>query len=209
MLDLPVTERFMLYLEVLHMNIKDATKRTGLSEKTIRYYEETGLLRVKRNERTGYRQFEEADINILRVIKAYRGLGISLQEIKTIFQRESSLPDILISQINGLEDQISLLQDRKAFLQAFLHTGGTSPELITDFEDIIYCNPASVEEKLQKLDVKAIVLASMGASPQANEFLQSIIPQLKLKEEQHRFGRVPIKEINKAQIDIVLQLNSR
>lgn len=60
------------------MRLGDAAKSTDLSKRAIKYYEEKGLLQVKKDE-NGYRNYTENDIQILKRISLYRKLGIGLQ----------------------------------------------------------------------------------------------------------------------------------
>jgi len=65
------------------MYIGKAAKRTGLSIKAIRFYEEKGL--IKQPERIGrYRVYQETDIELLILIKEAKALGITLAQIKGI-----------------------------------------------------------------------------------------------------------------------------
>jgi len=65
------------------MYIGEASKRTDLSIKTIRFYEEKGLIRQP--ERIGrYRVYQETDIEVLILIKEARELGVTLSQIKGI-----------------------------------------------------------------------------------------------------------------------------
>ena len=63
------------------MKINDVEKLTGLTQKAIRLYESQGLLKVSRDE-NGYRNYSEEDVSILQNIKALRGVGISISDIK-------------------------------------------------------------------------------------------------------------------------------
>ena len=56
------------------MNIKDVSDRTGLPAKTIRYYEEIGLVRPLRSD-NGYRSFRESDVHKLKFLGRARALG--------------------------------------------------------------------------------------------------------------------------------------
>ena len=63
------------------MNIGQAAERSGVSAKMVRHYEALGLLgRVARTD-SGYRQYREADVHVLRFIKRARELGFSMAEI--------------------------------------------------------------------------------------------------------------------------------
>lgn len=65
------------------MNIGDASARTGLPAKTIRYYEEIGLVAPARSE-NGYRSFDEADIHRLAFLGRARSLGFGIEDCRTL-----------------------------------------------------------------------------------------------------------------------------
>ena len=65
------------------MYIGEASKKTGLSIKAIRVYEEKGL--IVRPERIGrYRVYKELDIELLILIKEAKELGVTLSQLKGI-----------------------------------------------------------------------------------------------------------------------------
>ena len=63
------------------MKINDVKKLTGLTAKALRLYESKGLISVSREE-NGYRSYTQNDVEILKEIKLYRSIGISLSDIK-------------------------------------------------------------------------------------------------------------------------------
>lgn len=65
------------------MNIGDAAKDTGLTVKTIRYYEGIGLVSPTRAE-NGYRDFSLRDRDRLRMVAQARLLGFSLEECRKL-----------------------------------------------------------------------------------------------------------------------------
>ncbi|WP_282155578.1 MerR family transcriptional regulator [Cytobacillus gottheilii] len=56
----------------------------GVSTRTLRYYDEIGLLKPARINSSGYRIYGEKEVNALQQILFYRELGVSLEEIKEI-----------------------------------------------------------------------------------------------------------------------------
>lgn len=193
------------------MNIKDVEIQTGIAKKTIRYYEEEGLITIKRKEGTGYRSFSKEDIDILMKIRLYRSIGLPLQEIKAILQESVSPREALQKQLMGLKAQINSLQLKKDLLQSLLSSDkllADSRNLVFDFEDIIYCDRQLIESKLRHMDPSDIVLAAMGASPAMNVLLQELLPEINLAKLQKEMGKVKIEAIEKAQTDILICLNS-
>ena len=63
------------------MNVHQAAKLTGLPSKTLRYYEEVGLVSPARAA-NGYRVYDERDVQKLAFIANGRSLGFSLEECR-------------------------------------------------------------------------------------------------------------------------------
>ncbi len=103
------------------MYIGEISKKTGLSIKAIRFYEEKGLIR--RPERIGrYRVYKESDIELLILIKEAKELGATLSQLKElityndgkvdwanikIFLRE--IRGQLVSQVDDIKKKIDSL----------------------------------------------------------------------------------------------------
>ena len=63
------------------MKIGEAARRSGVPAKTIRYYESTGLIGAADRERNGYRDYGEADVQVLRFVHRARRLGFSVRDV--------------------------------------------------------------------------------------------------------------------------------
>ena len=66
------------------MRIGEAARRSGMAAKTIRFYEEVGLIRPAARADNGYREFSEDDVRTLRFIHRARDLGVSVDEVTTL-----------------------------------------------------------------------------------------------------------------------------
>jgi Cu(I)-responsive transcriptional regulator len=66
------------------MNIGQAAKETGLSSKTIRYYEEIKLLAPARRADNGYRNYSEHDVENLRFLQRARQAGFNIEECRQL-----------------------------------------------------------------------------------------------------------------------------
>lgn len=65
------------------MKIGDVADASGLPAKTIRYYEDIGLIRPARGT-NGYRDFAESDVHKLAFLARARSLGFSIEECRTL-----------------------------------------------------------------------------------------------------------------------------
>jgi MerR family copper efflux transcriptional regulator len=64
------------------MNIGEISKQTNLSAKSIRLYEEKGIISPLQRSESGYREFSQHHINELNLISRAKNAGFSLQECK-------------------------------------------------------------------------------------------------------------------------------
>lgn len=65
------------------MNISAASARSGVAQRTLRYYESIGLIRPQRRA-NGYRDYSDADVQRLRLVARARGLGFSIEECRAL-----------------------------------------------------------------------------------------------------------------------------
>ena len=89
------------------MLISEVMEQTGLSKKTIRFYEDKGLIKVARKE-NGYREYSENEILTLKKIKSLRMCGISVSDIKLLFGNIVSLDDLLQKRKKEIESEHGL-----------------------------------------------------------------------------------------------------
>lgn len=122
------------------MQIGELSERTGASVRSLRYYDKKHLITGERLE-NGYRDFDEAQIERVRVVQFYLGLGLGTEQIEGIINckgRNASLeenPEVgeqceallllyqeklleLNDQIESLSEARSLLKERIALFQA-------------------------------------------------------------------------------------------
>ena len=68
------------------MNIGEAAAQSGVPAKTIRYYEEIGLIQPARRADNGYRAYRAADVHMLRFVQRARSLGFSVRDCRQLLQ---------------------------------------------------------------------------------------------------------------------------
>jgi DNA-binding transcriptional MerR regulator len=66
------------------LTIQEVSRRSGLSEPTLRYYEEVGLVGpVDRDTRSGHRRYQDADLDVLQALACLRALGMGIEDMRT------------------------------------------------------------------------------------------------------------------------------
>jgi Cu(I)-responsive transcriptional regulator len=110
------------------MNIKRASEASGLSAKTIRYYEDIGLVSPARSD-NGYRDYEDSDIHRLKFLQRSRSLGFSIDECRLLLslyddqQRASADVKKLAKQkITEIEEKVAQLNALKSTLSTLVKT---------------------------------------------------------------------------------------
>src|SRR5882757_5406134 len=75
------------------MHIGEVAERVGLSLRTIRYYEEVGLITPSARSQGGFRLYTEADVARLQLVKDMKPLGFSLDEMRDLLGVLDQLDD--------------------------------------------------------------------------------------------------------------------
>ena len=106
------------------MNIGEAAKKTGLTTKTIRFYEDIGLVPAAGRDPNGYRRYGEHEVNQLRFVHRARSLGFSVEDCRELLalygDRERASADVkalAVARIRDIERKIEELEAMKATLQ--------------------------------------------------------------------------------------------
>src|SRR5207247_4587694 len=81
-------ERLWLWLSMLR--IGELARQTGFTPKTLRYYEEAGLLHPDRRSESGYRLYGDAVIDRLSFVRSARGLGLHVNCISWMLAGSST-----------------------------------------------------------------------------------------------------------------------
>src|SRR5881227_2940730 len=85
--------------------IEQVATRTGLTKRTLRYYEEVGLLPPTDRTEGNYRRYTESDIQRLERIKKLRDLlGFSLADIRELLEAEDERGQIKVAYQHETED---------------------------------------------------------------------------------------------------------
>jgi MerR family transcriptional regulator, copper efflux regulator len=74
------------------LQIGDVAEEVGLSLRTIRHYEEVGVVRPSERSAGGFRLYNQADIERLRLVKRLKPLDFSLDEMRDLLETMERLP---------------------------------------------------------------------------------------------------------------------
>lgn len=116
------------------MKIQEFSRQTGLSAKTIRYYESIGVLPPPQRAPNGYREYDEGHLERAHFVAGARSLELSLGEISELLamqDRREAPCRTMLNQIKRKADQIaeriSLLQKMEKDLRKLYKLGLTFP----------------------------------------------------------------------------------
>ncbi|MDB5095947.1 MAG: MerR family transcriptional regulator [Cyanobacteria bacterium RYN_339] len=150
--------------------IGDLARRTQLTVRTLRHYDQIGLLSPSERTDGGHRLYTEADVARLQRILSLRQLGFSLDEVQACLDRSDfALGPLVALHIERLEAQITLQQQlvkRLTALDERLKDKGrvSVTQLFETMEAITMLDKYLSPEMIQKL------VDSRGADPDRAEF---------------------------------------
>ena len=100
----------------MEYSIHALAKLAGVSARTLRYYDQIGLLGPKGKTEAGYRLYGQAEVDLLQQILFYRALGVKLSEIARIVQADD------FDRLRALESHLSALHARQAQTTALIES---------------------------------------------------------------------------------------
>jgi DNA-binding transcriptional MerR regulator len=108
------------------MTIQQVSRRSGLSEPTLRYYEEVGLIGpVDRDEQSGHRRYRDEDLDVLQALACLRALGMGIEDMRTYQANRgrggravaAEQRDLLLRHAERIEAEIAALHTRLDYLR--------------------------------------------------------------------------------------------
>ena len=105
------------------MNIGEVARRAGLPPKTIRYYEDIGLVTPMRTA-NGYRRFRESDVHKLGFLGRARALGFTIEDCRTLLalwedtnRASADVRRLAIDHLTRIEEKIASLESMRDTLR--------------------------------------------------------------------------------------------
>jgi len=109
------------------MNVGAAARRSGLPAKTIRYYEEIGLIAPARTA-NGYRSYSDADLHRLAFLRRARSLGFSIEDCRHLMtlygdkgRASHDVRELAKGHVVAIEEKVRELQAMRATLERLIH----------------------------------------------------------------------------------------
>lgn len=131
--------------EESQLRIGEVAAKTGLTVRTLHHYEAVGLLAPADRTPAGHRLFGPGQVRELQRILALRSLGLSLDDIRACLRdRRFSLEATLRLQLDGVKEQIRLLQDLRSRLTGVL-------------KSVVEGREVSVEEFLSTMEMMTMI----------------------------------------------------
>lgn len=109
------------------LSIGQLAAQGGVTAKTVRFYEEAGLIPPAARAANGYRTYAQADVERLRFIRAARALGFSLRDLREVIALRDrgerpcqQVMQLLQARLSDIDAQIEQLRALRGELQALL-----------------------------------------------------------------------------------------
>ncbi len=120
------------------MKIKDVERLTGLTAKSIRYYESKNLIAVERNEENSYRNYTDEDVARLRWIKMFRYLGFSIKEIeKFLTMGADGIKKALNQKADEFSEQENLCEIKRSLCLLLAKDYENNEAVVEEYNDTI------------------------------------------------------------------------
>jgi MerR family transcriptional regulator, copper efflux regulator len=108
------------------LTIQDVSRRSGLSEPTLRYYEEVGLIGpIERDPSSRHRRYREQDLDTLQALACLRAIGVGIEDMRTYQANRlrghaaaGEQRDLLARHAQRIEAQIATLHMHLDYLRA-------------------------------------------------------------------------------------------
>lgn len=119
------------------MNIGAVAKLSGVPAKTIRYYEDVGVIQVAQRSTSGYRRYSQTDVQTLQFIQRARSLGFSVKDVSKLLglwrnkrRARGDVKALALEHIKTIEIKLAELETMRNALQHLIErcSGGERPD---------------------------------------------------------------------------------
>jgi DNA-binding transcriptional MerR regulator len=149
------------------IKIKDVSSKYSITARTLRYYEDIGLINSTRSDDYAYRMYDESAVKRLEQILILRKLNISIKDIQRIFSTSSSniVLEVLEKKVQNIDDEVALLHELKDIVLDFIH----------EIERIDFADNSDIKllyDKAKELETQLISVDYIGKPSKINRLLE-------------------------------------
>ncbi len=166
------------------IKIRDVSSKYDISARTLRYYEDMGLITSTRSNDYAYRLYDEIAVKRLEQILILRKLNISIKDIQRIFNTSGSetVLEVLGKKVDDIDGEVALLHELKELVLEF----------IRQIEQVDFGNDSDVKmlyEKAKEIEGQLANVSYSGNPSYGNRLLE-------VTEKMKRAPEVRIVQIN-------------
>ena len=107
------------------LTIQNVARRSGLSEPTLRYYEDVGLIGpIARDPSSGHRRYDEDDLDALQALACLRAMGVGIEDMRTYqanrelgYAAAAQQRELLLRHAKRIEAEIATLHVHLEYLR--------------------------------------------------------------------------------------------
>lgn len=106
------------------VSINEISSRLGVTSRTIRFWESEGLFECKRHPYSGHRFVENTMVNKVKLCSELRNIGVSIKDIKRIFESQSltSVIKVIEENLTTIDVNSQIMENRKSILVMLFNT---------------------------------------------------------------------------------------
>lgn len=136
------------------IKIKDISDKYDITARTLRYYEDTGLISSTRSDEYAYRLYDETAVKKIEQILILRKLNISIRDIQRIFNAPGSdvVLEVLGKKVQDIDDEIALLHELKDIMMEFIRQIGKMDFCSDSDIKMLYDKAKEIETHLTNVD---------------------------------------------------------
>lgn len=149
------------------IKIKDVSSKYSITARTLRYYEDMGLINSTRSDDYAYRMYDENAVRRLEQILILRKLNISIKDIQRIFSTSSSdiVLEVLEKKVQNIDDEVALLHELKDIVLDFIH----------EIERVDFADNSDIKllyDKAKELETQLISVDYIGKPSNINRLIE-------------------------------------
>ncbi len=149
------------------IKIKEVSSKYSITARTLRYYEDMGLINSTRSDDYAYRMYDENAVRRLEQILILRKLNISIKDIQRIFNTSSSeiVLEVLEKKVQNIDDEVALLHELKDIILDF----------IREIERVDFADNSDIKllyDKAKELETQLISVDYIGKPSNINRLLE-------------------------------------